>query len=144
MPPQVYQTQRRVAFHETDAAGIVHFACFFLWMEQAEHAFLRSLGFGIFMEWNGDRISWPRVSTRCDYQLPFRFEDEVEMAVRVVRIGKSSVTYRCDFSHKGQPAAVGYTTAVCCKIDPRPQAVSLPPPIREALTPFLHPENDSP
>ncbi|MGY8650976.1 MAG: acyl-CoA thioesterase, partial [Verrucomicrobiia bacterium] len=50
---------RRVEFSETDAAGIVHFANFYRYMEYAEHAFFRSLGRSI-VDLDLD-IGWPRV-----------------------------------------------------------------------------------
>ena len=42
MPPLT--TRRRVEFRDTDAAGIVHFSAFFVWMESAEHELLRAAG----------------------------------------------------------------------------------------------------
>ncbi len=52
----VFRYQRRVQFAETDAAGMVHFANFFRYMEEAEHALWRAAGMKI------DQ-SWRRVST---------------------------------------------------------------------------------
>ena len=37
--PYEYYIKRRVEFSDTDMAGIVHFARFFVFMEAAEHAF---------------------------------------------------------------------------------------------------------
>ena len=42
-----YTTTRRVTFAETDLAGILHFSNSFRYMEEAEHAFFRSLGFRV-------------------------------------------------------------------------------------------------
>ena len=42
-----FQITRRVEFSETDLAGIMHFSNFFRFMESAEHAFFRSLGFSV-------------------------------------------------------------------------------------------------
>jgi acyl-CoA thioester hydrolase len=44
-PPFI--TTHRVEFFETDLAGIVHFANYYRFMEQAEHAFFRALGLKI-------------------------------------------------------------------------------------------------
>ena len=41
---QVFKTERRVEFRDTDAAGILHFTSYFAYMEEAEHALLRHLG----------------------------------------------------------------------------------------------------
>ena len=38
-----FELRRRVDFHETDMAGIVHFSNFFRLMESTEHEFFRSL-----------------------------------------------------------------------------------------------------
>ena len=77
MSGTVFQTQRRVEFRDTDAAGIVHFSVFFAYMEEAEHEFLRSIGLGVMMEIDGARISWPRVKAECNYRNAVRFEEEI-------------------------------------------------------------------
>ncbi|MDA1180228.1 MAG: thioesterase family protein, partial [Planctomycetota bacterium] len=130
---QQFKVRRRVAFHETDAAGIVHFATYFIWMEQAEHALLHHLGIGVFMELDGERVSWPRVSAQCDFQNPLHFEDEFEVLVQVTHLGKSSVRFRFDFSRGCDPIATGSTTAVCCRLLPRPASVPIPPHLRAAF-----------
>ena len=45
--PSEYRLRRRVQFHETDAAGIVHFSWFYRYMEEAEHALWRQAGLSI-------------------------------------------------------------------------------------------------
>lgn len=55
-----FTTRRRVEFSETDMAGIVHFANFYRWMEEAEHDFFRSLGLSIMVrQEDGSYIGWP-------------------------------------------------------------------------------------
>lgn len=77
-----YKTTRRVEFHETDMAGLMHFSNYFRYMETVEQAFLRSLGFSVFK--SGDPpVSFPRVHAECDYKLPLQFEDEVEIHLLV-------------------------------------------------------------
>lgn len=136
-----FRVQRRVAFHETDAAGMVHFASYFIWMEQAEHAFLAHLGIHVFMDVLGERVSWPRVSAQCDFQKPLRFEDEFEIGVQVVHLGDSSVRYRFDLQRTDEKIAVGYTTAVCCRLDPHPTPMAIPADMRAALTHYLRRES---
>jgi acyl-CoA thioester hydrolase len=130
-----FRTTRLVEFADTDMAGIAHFASFFRFMEAAEHAFLRSLGLSVFMEVGGEKLTFPRVSASCDYLRPVRFEDVLDIAVRVERLGKSSVTYLVEFSHAGQPVARGRLTTACCRVGPDHQirAVPIPEPIRSKL-----------
>ena len=42
-----FSMTRSVTFAETDMAGILHFSNYFRYMEEAEHAFFRSLGFRV-------------------------------------------------------------------------------------------------
>ena len=82
-----YRAKRKIEFVDTDMAGIVHFTRFFVFMETAEHEFLRSLGTSVAIEWNGDKIGWPRLAASCEYLSPLRFEDEVDIRLRVTKKG---------------------------------------------------------
>ncbi len=110
-------TERRVEFCETDAAGIVHFASYLCYMEQAEHQLLRSLGLSVCepLE-DGWHLSWPRVHVECDFQGSAKFEDTLEISVSVLRLGKKSITYEFEFKRGVEAIAKGRVTAVCCNV----------------------------
>lgn len=133
--PLCFRTLRRVEFVETDAAGIVHFSAFFLYMEQAEHELLRQLGLGVSSRDEQGEISWPRVSASCEFRRPARFEDRIEIEVTVERVGETSVTYRHRLSRDGELLADGRMTAVCCRVRPGmpPQPIPIPAKFAEAL-----------
>lgn len=131
--------RRRVEFAETDAAGIVHFASLMIYMEQAEHAFLRGLGLSVFPK-QGDEFpgTWPRVHVACEFFAPARFEDELTVLVQIDRIGGSSVTYRMELERSGEAIARGTMTSVHClhegdRLVPRP----IPEEIQRRLQPYL-------
>ena len=134
--PTPFTTTRRVEFGDTDMAGIVHFANFFRFMESAETEFLRSLGFSV--HWNGDGQRWglPRVAAACDYKKPARFEDVLTIAVTVERLGAKSISYRHDFTNQnGDLIAIGHITAVLCRtsLSEGIESVEIPADIREKL-----------
>ncbi len=133
--PHVFRTTRRVEFVDTDMAQMAHFSNFFRWMEAAEVEFLRSLGVSVTLEWEGKRISFPRVAASCEYRRPAQFEDVVEIAVRVQKVGRTSVTYGFEFTHAGELLARGQVSTVCCRIEPGHAlaTMELPPPLREKL-----------
>jgi YbgC/YbaW family acyl-CoA thioester hydrolase len=93
-----FQITRGVEFSETDLAGIMHFSNFFRFMESAEHAFFRSLGFSVARSRLGLEVCLPRVHAECDYAVPLRFEDEVQVRLLVERKGRRSLTYQFRFS----------------------------------------------
>lgn len=149
--PLDFQTTRRVEFRDTDAAGIMHFSAFFLFMEEVEHEFLRSIGLSVILDEPQDAsqsgherqfITWPRVHCECDYFSPIRFEQIVDLRLRIVRLGDKSVTYRVDFSRAGQKIASGKVTAVCCRIRgaQAPHSIRIPDDIRSRMAPYVDPD----
>jgi acyl-CoA thioester hydrolase len=119
--PYEFKAVRRVEFSETDMAGIVHYSNFFRYMETAEHAFFRSLGFSIVTEQVDPPVGWPRVHASCDYKQPLRFEDEVEIHMLVSEKRSKSLTYIFKFRKLNSPhtaeIARGKLTVVCVTRD---------------------------
>ena len=109
---------RQVEFSETDMAGIVHFSNFFRYMEAAEHAFFRSLGFSIHTT-DPERVGWPRVHASCDFRHPLRFEDSVEIRLLVREKREKSLVYSFIFRKLNEtpPIEVAHGTlkVVCVK-----------------------------
>lgn len=114
--PYEFKIQRRVEFSETDMAGIVHYSNFFKYMETAEHAFYRSLGYSVVMKDVDPPIGWPRVHAECDYFAPLHFEDLVEVHMLVKEKKNKAITYMFRFykvNGAREEVARGILTAVC-------------------------------
>ncbi|MEM8946890.1 MAG: thioesterase family protein [Planctomycetota bacterium] len=137
--PQPFRTTRLVEFHDTDMAGIMHFASFFHYMESAEHELIRSVGFSVHVPVDGQILSFPRVAASCDYRSPARSEEVLDIDVSLTKIGNKSLHYHFEFSHAGRAVATGSITSVCCRVTPGEPMVSvaLPDEIREKLGQFL-------
>ncbi len=112
--PCDFHTTRRIEFSDTDMAGIVHFSRFFVFMEAVEHAFLRSLGTSVTGAREGRKVGWPRVGASCDYVNPARFEDVLDIRMKVIRKGTSSITYGFEFLRDGVMIARGRLSTVFC------------------------------
>lgn len=120
---------RRVEFSDTDMAGIVHFASYYRYMEQAEHAFFRSLGLSVMQKQpDGSVIGWPRVSASCSFEAPARFEDVLEIRVRVERKGVKSLTMTYEFFRADQRIAHGRMKIACCLCQHDAPLISIPIP----------------
>ena len=132
--PAEFTYTRRVQFAETDMAGIAHFANFFRWMEEAEHAMFRSVGLSVQMQHDGMDISWPRVSVGCEFVRPVRFEDELSLRLRIVRLGEKSLNLEVEFTKGGDRIALGKSTSVCCEVGTGSmRSIPIPPAIRDKL-----------
>jgi len=129
------RTRRRIEFADTDMAGLVHFARFFVFMETAEHELLAALGAAVRFEQDGAVFGWPRVAASCEYLAPARFGDLLDIHLRVARKGRSSLTYAFEISRGGEPIARGRVTAACCRLDGPEgvQAVPIPAALADRI-----------
>lgn len=129
-----FSIQHVVQFFETDLAGIVHFSNYFRWMEEVEHAFFRSVGLSVSMRHEGRHLGWPRVSTSCDFFGPVRFEDAVQLKLRVEKVGEKSLTYEVEYELAGRRVALGKSTSVCCVLEEgKMRSIAIPPDVRKKL-----------
>lgn len=145
MSPPVFEYRFRVPFADTDLAGIVHFSNFFRYMENAEHAFYRSLGYSVHPAGSGAQelesfpgIGWPRVSAHCDYRKPLRFEEEVTVKVHLLEQRSKTVHYEFRFHTSGfeDAVATGQLTVICVSFDQeskRMRAIDIPEAIVEKI-----------
>jgi acyl-CoA thioester hydrolase len=135
--PYDFKIQRRVEFSETDMAGIMHYSNFFRFMETAEHAFYRSIGYSVVMKEADVPLGWPRVHAECDYFAPLRFEDLVEVHMLVKEKKNKALTYVFRFYKlEGERTEVarGSLTAVCVvHTDDGMKAVKIPDELAEKI-----------
>jgi YbgC/YbaW family acyl-CoA thioester hydrolase len=128
-PISEYTLRRRVFFYECDGAGIVHFSNYFRYMEEAEHGLWRSTGLSI--AHREANVGFPRVAASFEYHRPLRFEDEIDIQVRITSISNRSMKYTCTITRDGDSIATGSATIVCVAQQPDKsiKAVPIPPGI---------------
>jgi len=107
-----FSYQRIVEFADTDLAGIMHFSNFFRFVECAEHAFFRSLGFRVHTANGSAHQGWPRLEVSCKYLKPARFEQTLEVCLRIEEIRTSSLRYAFSI-FANEPARTLLATGSC-------------------------------
>ena len=131
--PFKFSARTRVGFSDTDAQGIVYYGRYNPYFDLARVEYLRRLGvlrpssFGNFVM---------RASV-VEYFAPAIFDDEIEVFVRVSRIGRTSVTYA--FAAYREPDDVlmvtAHQTLVFVDLGER-RAHPVPDTYREAVVAF--------
>jgi len=143
--PETFVTTRRVQFAETDMAGIVHFANFFRYLEEAEHEFFRSLGGSIMQrQSDGSVLGWPRVAASCSFDAPAHYDDVLEIRLVELTVGQRSLTQVWEVRREGRRLCRGELKTVCCVLRPGEQmaSVDIPPEIRTMMDPYAARSND--
>ncbi len=118
-------------------AGIVHFANFYRFMEEAEHEMFRSLGLKIVEHLpDGTVVGWPRVRCSCSFEAPAYYEDLVEVDVSIARLGVKSLTMSFVFRRGDTRLATGDLKTVFCRFHGagKFESIAIPPEYAEKLT----------
>jgi acyl-CoA thioester hydrolase len=87
-PPYRYAAYVRVGFSETDAQGVVYYGRYLPYFDQARVEYHRHIGRERSVE-----ADFAMRAMTVEYHAPARFDDLLEVFVRVERIGTTSITY---------------------------------------------------
>ena len=134
--PSKFTFTRRVQFFDTDMAGIVHFANFYRFMEEAEHEMFRSLGFKIVENQpDGSVVGWPRVQASCRFEAPAYYDDLIDIDIAIARVGVKSLTMSFLFRRGTTRLATGELKTVYCRFDAagKFESIEIPPGVAEKL-----------
>lgn len=117
----------RVRYSEVDAQAVVFNAHYLTYFDTAITEYFRALGYDYMAAVAATGVDFHTVRTLVEYKAPIRFDEEIEVCVRVARIGRSSITLALAIFAKGggDPRAVGevvwvYTDQTTHKTEPAP------------------------
>ncbi len=133
-----FRIQLRVTWVETDAAQVVHFTNYFKYFERAEEEFYNKLGLD-FLSLSKYNVWFPRIESHCKYLSPCRFNNLIEVSLRIDEIREKSIRYGFTINNltTGKKAAEGYVVVAAASITEN-HAVPIPKEIIEKLTPYLN------
>jgi acyl-CoA thioester hydrolase len=130
--PFKYSALARVWFSDTDAQGIVYYGRYLPYFDHARVEYHRHLGpLDV-----GDRDF---VMRACDveYHAPARFDDLIEVFVRMKRIGRTSATYECAAYRVADDALMVTATQTVVLVDlAERRAAEIPDTVRERIRAF--------
>jgi acyl-CoA thioester hydrolase len=133
-PPFKYSSLTRVGFSDTDAQGIVYYGRYLPYFDSARVEYHRHLD--MLRTAPQEREFVMRANT-IEYHAPARFDDLIEVFIRVARIGRTSLTYACAAYREEDDALLvtATQTLVLVDLDER-RAFPIPESIREQIASF--------
>jgi acyl-CoA thioester hydrolase len=131
-PPFKYSAFARVGFSDTDAQGVVYYGRYMPYYDLARTEYHRHLG----RVHLGD-VDFAMRAVNVDYVAGARFDDLLEVFVRVDRIGTTSITYDHAVYRVEDDAlmSTAKATLVCIALDER-KAVPVPQAFRDQIDAF--------
>ena len=133
-PPFKYSALTRVGFSDTDAQGIVYYGRYLPYFDHARVEYHRHLDMLYTRPREHEFVM--RAST-IEYLAPARFDELIEVFIRVSRIGRTSATYECAaYRHDGDVLMViAQQTLVLVDLEGR-KAHEIPTWYREKVAEF--------
>ena len=109
-----FHTTLRVRWNEVDAQGIVYYGAYMDYLEAAQAAYYRNLGFSLYKLAQIGYFDTATVKVTLEYKAPARVEDLLDVYYRVASIDNTSIAADLEiYSHDqllttGQAVYVGY------------------------------------
>jgi len=134
-----FRTPIKVCFADIDNAGIVYYPRFMHYFHLAmEEFFAAEIGIDYADVLHKRNLSLPTVHLETDFRRRLRYGDQINMEVRVIHVGKTSITW----GYKGyrtngeeEIVAEGQNVTVCVKTD-NFEKIEVPGWLRKALTSY--------
>ncbi|WP_069863003.1 MULTISPECIES: thioesterase family protein [Pseudomonas] len=126
----------RVRWSEVDPQGIVFNGNYLTYADVATTEYYRNLEIRYpadLLRGGGDLFA---VKSSLEYFAPARYDDWLDMGVRVARLGRSSLTFQVAIWCEGQPLTLG--ELIYAYANDQRQSQPLPGWLRERITKFEH------
>jgi len=132
----VFQTQIKVCFSDIDNAGIVYYPRFLHYFHLAmEEFFSGEMKIDYADVLHKKNVSFPSVHVECDFRRRLKYGDRIDMEVKIIRLGKSSITWGYEGYRAGKGGEIvveGSNVTVCVKTATL-EKIDLPEWLRQGL-----------
>jgi len=123
----------RVRYAETDQMGVVYHGNYFVWFEIGRVEWLRQLGWS-YRQLEADGIRLPVIEAACQYRLPARYDDELEIHTRGRLASALRVAFTYELRRVGDQQLLATARTVHVPLNPAGRPCRLPAALREKLS----------
>jgi 4-hydroxybenzoyl-CoA thioesterase len=132
-PPGAFTRSVPIRFSHCDPAGIVYFPHYFnMFNGLIEDWYTQELGFDYAKLIMGSRYGFPFVHIECDFKIPSRIGDVIDLTLLVERIGRSSLGIVIVCHRDGLERLRARMVTAMMSLETG-TAVQLPQPLRDAI-----------
>ena len=138
---KVFTTKRMLNFGDCDISGTAYFPSYLNILNGVNEEFWKELGFPWYETIWKERWGTPTVHIRSDFSSPSFFGEELTFEVKVLKVGRSSVTVHHDISCKGEKRWNSTQVLAASDLD-KHISIPWPPKVREALLAICQPPEE--
>ncbi len=141
-----FRTPMKVCFGDIDNAGIVYYPRFMHYFHLAmEEFFTSELGIDFAEVLHRRNLSLPTVHLESDFRQRLRYGDQINMEVRIVNIGRTSITWGYKGYRRGDKEEIvveGQNVTVCVRMDTF-EKMDVPEWLRKNLLNYMEKFNET-
>jgi len=131
-----FVSEKLIRFHHCDPAGIVFYPQYFiLFHELLEDWFNRGLGLNYADLISKERRGLPTAHIDCDFRIPSKIGDTVQMQLAVKRVGNSSIALTVSVCAGAQVRVIANQVLVLISLEDG-AVLPIPPALRERFERF--------
>lgn len=124
--------QVKIYYHDTDCGGVVYYANYLKYLEEARTEFLEQKGVSV-KEWANQGTLFVVARQEIDYKLPAFYGDTLDIETSIVETGRVRIQFEYEIKNQNSEViSKAKTTLVCVDKNFKPQ--SIPEQIRKQLT----------
>ncbi|WP_018924918.1 acyl-CoA thioesterase [Salsuginibacillus kocurii] len=133
----------KVAWGDTDAAGIVFYPNFYKWMDHATHEFFEANEISTADLFFKENEAIPLLNTDCSFSSPALFKDQLRIDSAIVQLNEKTFTMKHSFWKGNEEIAEGTEKRIWITLNEGlPKAKPIPSPIFEVLNQTMNDKGD--
>jgi acyl-CoA thioester hydrolase len=123
----------RVRYAETDKMGVVYYANYLVWFEVGRTDLLRSQGW-TYKDMETEGFSLPVIEAHCTYRESAKYDDELEVRTRGVRLSPVRVEFTYEVVRSSDRITLATGSTVHASLDRSGRPCRLPERVRALLS----------
>ena len=138
---KIFKTSRELRFGDCDISGTAYFPSYLDILNGVNEEFWSSIGYPWHEVIWKERWGTPTVHLTCDFSKPSLFGEILTFEIRVVKVGRSSVTFKHQISC-GDEKRWNSTQVLAASDLDKHNSIPWPKPVHEALLTWLSDGDD--
>jgi len=111
--------QKRIYYHDTDCGGVVYYANYLKYLEEARTEYMRDRGLDL-KELAGNGLLFVVKKVEIEYKSPARYADLLEISTKLGKVRNVSFEFLQEVKREDRVLISAITTLVCIDKDFRP------------------------
>lgn len=125
-----FSIEKKVYYHDTDCGGVVYYANYLKYLEEARTEFFLDRGIDL-KELTEKKVLFAVARVEIEYKSPARYQDRLKVFTKVEEARLSTIRFSQEIRREGKTVVKANTTLVCVGENFKP--LSLPEEIKKAI-----------